>query len=80
MQQQVLALSAASNLITSVLGLYVGVWVALPLADRMYRSLSKRWKQPEEKRGDAAAMKSASAACWRRRRPCRWPPPSWSSA
>jgi len=51
MQQQVLALSAASNLITSVLGLYVGVWVALPLADRMYRSLSKRWKQPEEKRG-----------------------------
>ena len=59
MQQQVLALSAASNLITSVLGLYVGVWVALPLADRMYRSLSKRWKQPEEKRGDAAAMKSA---------------------
>ncbi|MFT4165938.1 MAG: DUF3100 domain-containing protein [Microlunatus sp.] len=60
MQQQVLALSAASNLITSVLGLYVGVWVALPLADKMYRVLSKRWKQPEEKKtGDAAAMKSA---------------------
>ena len=59
MQQQVLAMSAASNLITSVLGLYVGVWVALPLADKMYRSLSKRWKQPEEKRGDAAAMESA---------------------
>ena len=60
MQQQVLALSAASNLITSVLGLYVGVWVALPLADKMYRSLSKRWKQPEEKKTtDAAAMKSA---------------------
>ena len=62
MQQQVLALSAASNLITSVLGLYVGVWVALPLADKMYKGLSKRWKQPEEKAGNAAEMEAATAS------------------
>ncbi|MFT4217779.1 MAG: DUF3100 domain-containing protein [Micropruina sp.] len=62
MQQQVLALSAASNLITNVLGLYVGVWVALPAADKMYKALSKRWKQPEEKAGNAAEMEAATAS------------------
>lgn len=40
MKDQVLALAATSNLITGVLGLYVGVWVSLPLADRLYRLLS----------------------------------------
>jgi hypothetical protein len=41
-EQQVLALAATSNMITSALGLYVGVWVALPLADRFYRLLTRR--------------------------------------
>lgn len=41
MQDQVLALAATSNLITSVLGLYVGVWVALPLADKFYHFLTR---------------------------------------
>lgn len=37
---QVLAMAATSNLITTVLGLYVGIWVALPVADWLYRKLS----------------------------------------
>lgn len=41
LSEQVLALAATSNLITSVLGLYVGVWVALPLAERFYRLLTR---------------------------------------
>ncbi len=41
LQDEVLALAATSNLITSVLGLYVGVWIALPLAERFYRVLTR---------------------------------------
>lgn len=41
MQDQVLALAATSNLITGVLGLYIGVWVSLPLADRLYKALTR---------------------------------------
>ena len=41
MQEEVLALAATSNLVTVVLGLYVGVWVALPLAERFYRLLTR---------------------------------------
>ena len=46
MQDQVLAVAAASNLITSLLGLYIGVWVSLPLADRFYTLLTRR-RNPE---------------------------------
>jgi hypothetical protein len=41
MQDQVLALAATSNLITGMLGLYIGVWVSLPLADRLYKFLTR---------------------------------------
>ncbi|KXC07353.1 DUF3100 domain-containing protein [Microbacterium hominis] len=41
MQDQVLALAATSNLITGILGLYIGVWVSLPLADRLYKALTR---------------------------------------
>lgn len=41
MKDQVLALAATSNLITGLLGLYVGVWVSLPLADRFYKLLTR---------------------------------------
>jgi hypothetical protein len=39
---QVLAVAATSNLITGLLGLYVGMFIALPLADRVYRLLTRR--------------------------------------
>jgi hypothetical protein len=41
MKDQVLALAATSNLITGFLGLYVGVWISLPLADRFYKLLTR---------------------------------------
>lgn len=41
MKDQVLALAATSNLITGVLGMYLGVWVSLPLADRFYKLLTR---------------------------------------
>ncbi|MFT4214697.1 MAG: DUF3100 domain-containing protein [Microbacterium sp.] len=41
MSDEVLAVAATSNLVTGVLGLYVGVWVSLPLADRFYKILTR---------------------------------------
>lgn len=46
MSDQILALAAVSNLITTVLGLYVGMYVALPLAERFYRFLTRRESAP----------------------------------
>ncbi|MDQ4213331.1 DUF3100 domain-containing protein [Microbacterium capsulatum] len=59
LSQQVLALAATSNLITSVLGLYVGVWVALPLAERFYRVLTRGRDDALARRIPAAALAGA---------------------
>jgi MFS family permease len=40
-QEAVLGMAAVSNLITTVLGVYVGIYLALPLADRFYRVLTR---------------------------------------
>jgi hypothetical protein len=54
---QILALAAVSNLITTVLGLYVGMYVALPAAERFYRLLTRRQAPAPE----AAAPEPATA-------------------
>ena len=41
-QEAILAMAAISNLITTVLGVYVGIYLALPLADRFYRFLTRK--------------------------------------
>ncbi|MEU6841849.1 DUF3100 domain-containing protein [Streptomyces sp. NPDC046716] len=41
-EQAILGMAAVSNLITTILGVYVGIYVALPLADRFYRFLTRR--------------------------------------
>ncbi|MDA3642948.1 DUF3100 domain-containing protein [Saccharopolyspora indica] len=41
MADQIVAVAAVSNLVTTLLGLYVGMFVALPLADRFYRLLTR---------------------------------------
>jgi len=41
-EEAILAMAAVSNLITTVLGVYVGIYIALPLADRFYRLLTRR--------------------------------------
>lgn len=38
---QVQGVAAISNLITTVFGVYVGIWVALPLADKLYHFLTR---------------------------------------
>ena len=43
-EESILAMAAVSNLITEVLGIYVGIYVALPLADRFYKFLTRRQK------------------------------------
>jgi MFS family permease len=40
-QDAILGMAAVSNLITTVLGVYVGIYLALPLADRFYRVLTR---------------------------------------
>lgn len=47
MEGEILALAAMSNLLSSALGLYIGVYVALPLADRFYRLLTRRRRADE---------------------------------
>ncbi|MDA3625734.1 DUF3100 domain-containing protein [Saccharopolyspora sp. WRP15-2] len=39
-EEAVLGMAAVSNLITTILGVYVGIYLALPLADRFYRLLT----------------------------------------
>jgi len=47
-EEQILAMAAVSNLITTVLGVYVGIYIALPLADRFYRFLTRHEVKKEE--------------------------------
>ncbi|AXE37328.1 DUF3100 domain-containing protein [Acidipropionibacterium virtanenii] len=49
--KEVTAMAATSNLITTVLGVYVGMWVALPLADRLYKALTRRKAQKDTTSG-----------------------------
>jgi hypothetical protein len=63
--EQIYAMAAVSNLITTMLGLYVGMYVALPLAERFYRFLSGRIEQPEATPAttpDAAAQATQDTA------------------
>ncbi|MCU1574553.1 MAG: hypothetical protein JWO93_2635 [Micrococcaceae bacterium] len=55
--EAVLGIAAVSNLITTILGVYVGIYVALPLADKFYRVLTRR--RPTS--GKAAAPVAAAS-------------------
>jgi hypothetical protein len=46
-EQPILAMAAVSNLITTILGVYVGIYVSLPLAERFYRLLTRRQAVPD---------------------------------
>ncbi|MDV7086801.1 DUF3100 domain-containing protein [Rhodococcus opacus] len=58
--EQVLALAATSNLITMILGVYVGVWIALPLADRLYRLLTRSTSRPAVVSGERTESSSSA--------------------
>lgn len=57
---QVLAVAATSNVITGLLGVYVGMYVALPLADRFYRLLTARQKQTVQQTAEAVTTTAAA--------------------
>ncbi len=53
-EQAILGMAAVSNLITTILGVYVGIYVSLPLADKFYKLLTRKG------RAEAAASASVS--------------------
>jgi len=61
-QEAVLGMAAVSNLITTVLGVYVGIYVALPLADKFYRALTRKQESREVVAAGAGSVSSVSAA------------------
>jgi MFS family permease len=61
-QEAILGMAAVSNLITTVLGVYVGIYIALPLADRFYRLLTRKQTAREEAAVTAGAPAGAAGA------------------
>ncbi|WP_455835500.1 DUF3100 domain-containing protein [Pseudarthrobacter siccitolerans] len=57
-QEAILGMAAVSNLITTILGVYVGIYIALPLADRFYKLLTRKQTAREE----AAAVTAGASA------------------
>ncbi|UVJ40531.1 DUF3100 domain-containing protein [Arthrobacter sp. CJ23] len=55
-KEAILGMAAVSNLITTILGVYVGIYIALPLADKFYRLLTRK-----EARKEALVSASAEA-------------------
>ncbi len=62
LSDQVLALAATSNLITGFLGLYVGVWIALPLAEKFYRLLARDHGDLSDDEGTATTPEPTQTA------------------
>ncbi|MFF1386068.1 DUF3100 domain-containing protein [Arthrobacter sp. NPDC058288] len=61
-QEAILGMAAVSNLITTVLGVYVGIYIALPLADRFYKALTRKQTAREAAAVTAGAPAERSAA------------------
>ncbi|MFF9347002.1 DUF3100 domain-containing protein [Streptomyces sp. NPDC014734] len=63
-EEAILGMAAVSNLITTILGVYVGIYVALPLADRFYRVLTRRrgTRTPETATPDALSAPGGPSA------------------
>jgi len=61
-QEAILGMAAVSNLITTVLGVYVGIYIALPLADRFYKILTRKQTAREEAAVTAGAPAARTAA------------------
>lgn len=61
-QEAILGMAAVSNLITTVLGVYVGIYIALPLADRFYKLLTRKQTAREEAAVTAGAPSGGPAA------------------
>ncbi|QIZ38122.1 DUF3100 domain-containing protein [Saccharopolyspora sp. ASAGF58] len=60
-EEAILGMAAVSNLITTILGVYVGIYIALPLADRFYRLLTGRRDTAAPGSGAPAASAGAGS-------------------
>lgn len=81
LEQQVLAVAAASNVVTGILGVYVGAFVALPLAGKIYALLTKNRQHPDDlpNRTDADADAGQPAANAQTQTQAHAPAQSWKS-
>jgi MFS family permease len=61
-QEAILGMAAVSNLITTVLGVYVGIYIALPLADKFYRVLTRKQETRQAVAAGTGAGASGTAA------------------
>ena len=57
---EIAALATTANLIAAIAGVYLGVWVSLPLADRFYRFLT-RWQRERAKSGGTLTTQKLQA-------------------
>lgn len=70
LKDQIFAVAGTSNVITSLLGVYVGIWIALPLADKFYNALIRRFPhlgtanetQPAAGTASTAELEAAATA------------------
>jgi hypothetical protein len=61
-EQAILGMAAVSNLITTILGVYVGIYVSLPLADKFYRVLTRKRTAAEAAVAPAASVAPSATA------------------
>ncbi|MFJ6534980.1 DUF3100 domain-containing protein [Paenarthrobacter sp. NPDC091711] len=59
-QEAILGMAAVSNLITTILGVYVGIYIALPVADKFYKVLTRNKESQKVAAGTAPQARSAA--------------------
>ncbi|MFE4196779.1 DUF3100 domain-containing protein [Paenarthrobacter sp. NPDC056912] len=59
-QEAILGMAAVSNLITTILGVYVGIYIALPVADRFYKVLTRNKEARMATAGSVPQARSAA--------------------
>lgn len=61
-QQAILGMAAVSNLITTILGVYVGIYVSLPLAEKFYKVLTRKTAAAEAAAAATTAVQAPTTA------------------
>lgn len=59
-EQAILGMAAVSNLITTILGVYVGIYVSLPLAEKFYKLLTRKSRAAEAAAASTAVAPTAA--------------------
>ncbi|MET3902939.1 DUF3100 domain-containing protein [Paenarthrobacter sp. 4246] len=57
-QEAILGMAAVSNLITTILGVYVGIYIALPVADKFYKVLTRNKENQKVAAGPVPQVRS----------------------